>query len=65
LQLPIVICTKDRPALLRRLLNSLETDIGTQSNDLEILVVASGCEDDTESVADSFSKSLQIPRVSS
>lgn len=60
MRLSIVVCTKDRSASLHRLLCSLKAELGAQATDLEILVVASGCKDDTESVANSFLNHLPL-----
>ena len=58
--LSIVVCTKNRSASLRRLLDSLESEVNATSKEVDILVVASGCEDDTESVAKSFIDRLPL-----
>jgi len=60
LQLSIVVCTNNRSSSLRRLLCSLETELTPQSKDIEVLVIASGCEDDTATIADSFSERLSL-----
>ncbi len=60
LQISIVVCTSNRSASLRRLLRSLETEVSPQSKNIEIVVVANGCEDDTAEVVNSFMEQLPL-----
>jgi glycosyltransferase involved in cell wall biosynthesis len=50
--LTVVVCTHNRPALLRCLLDSLSEASETGGTDVEILVIANACGDDTLRVLD-------------
>lgn len=45
---------------MHRLLSSLESEVNATSKEVDVLVIASGCEDDTESVANSFMDRLPL-----
>lgn len=60
LQLSIVICTHNRSASLSRLLRSLAPEVSPNSKEIEIIVVANACSDDTAEQVDGFSTTLPI-----
>ena len=63
LQLSIVICTHNRSAMVASLVNELDLQNLNNSIDTEIIVVASGCKDNTVAKLKSLQPTIQTPLI--